>query len=111
VINLLRRDKRAKDLAVAGLAVVLPLAGRGWGSAREADRVGRWRFGRVGGIELELGFEVGDSRFKLVDSGLESQSALAYLLQKPIPAIVRNQEWVWHDVEASISANSVNPRV
>jgi hypothetical protein len=96
---------------VAGLAAALPLAGRGWGSAREADRVGRRRFGRVGEIELEAVFEVGDSRFKLVDSGLESQSALASFLRKPVPAIARNQERVWHDVEVSTSANSVNPRV
>ena len=56
--DLLGWDQGALGLAMPGLTAAFLLAGRSRGLPLHPDRVGRGGLGRVGGVELEPGFEV-----------------------------------------------------
>ena len=65
--DLLGWDQVRAGLAMPGLPAAFLPGGRGGGLALHPDRVGRGGLGRVGGVELEPGFEVIDSGFQRSD--------------------------------------------
>ena len=70
LVDLFGRDERAVGLAMSRLPAAFSLLRRSRGFPLHADRIGRGRLGRVGGVELESRFQVEDSRCFEIDDPL-----------------------------------------
>jgi hypothetical protein len=103
----------APGLAMSGLAAALLPAGRGRGLPLHPDRIGRGGLGRVGGVELEPGFEVTDPRLQFInllphrqECGGDGRLGVRRHLG---PEFLGDGRWVDHDEGIVASSATFNP--